>query len=65
MVTQPVSVIFYQPSATYIGRAEAVEDTDITAQITGYLKERHFAEGQIVEKSQLLYSIEPSSFQGL
>ncbi|MCG3726165.1 efflux RND transporter periplasmic adaptor subunit [Vibrio cincinnatiensis] len=63
VVTQPVSVISYQPSATYIGRAEAVEDTDITAQVTGYLKERHFAEGQIVEKGQLLYSIEPSSFQ--
>ena len=63
VVTQPVSVLSYQPSITYIGRAEAVEDTGITAQVAGYLKGRHFSEGQIVEKDQLLYSIEPSSFK--
>jgi membrane fusion protein (multidrug efflux system) len=42
---------------------DAVEDTAITAQVTGYLMERHFQEGQIVEKGQKLYSIEPSSFE--
>ncbi|WP_154179790.1 efflux RND transporter periplasmic adaptor subunit [Vibrio furnissii] len=62
VVTAPVDVLAYQPSTTYIGRAEAMEDTAITAQVTGYLQARHFAEGQIVEKGQLLYSIEPSSF---
>ncbi|HHJ3198293.1 TPA: multidrug efflux RND transporter periplasmic adaptor subunit VmeY [Vibrio parahaemolyticus] len=63
VVTQNVTVIDYQPSKSYIGRIEAVEDTNITAQISGYLQARHFEEGQMVEKGQLLYSIEPSSFE--
>ncbi|ELB2908360.1 multidrug efflux RND transporter periplasmic adaptor subunit VmeY [Vibrio sp. 2art] len=63
VVTQDVTVIDYQPSKSYIGRIEAVEDTNITAQISGYLKARHFEEGQMVEKGQLLYSIEPFSFE--
>ncbi|RTZ17412.1 efflux RND transporter periplasmic adaptor subunit [Vibrio aquaticus] len=53
----------HQHSQSYIGRIEAVEDTNITAQVTGYLQTRHFNEGQMVEKGQLLYSIEPSSFE--
>lgn len=53
----------HQHSQSYIGRIEAVEDTNITAQVTGYLQARHFEEGQMVEKGQLLYSIEPSSFE--
>lgn len=56
VVTKPVEVLAYQPSTTYIGRAEAMEDTAITAQVTGYLQARHFAEGQIVQQGQLLYS---------
>ncbi|HGS5629571.1 TPA: multidrug efflux RND transporter periplasmic adaptor subunit VmeY [Vibrio parahaemolyticus] len=63
VVTQDVMTIDYQPSKSYIGRIEAVEDTNITAQISGYLHARHFEEGQMVEKGQLLYSIEPSSFE--
>ena len=63
VVTQDVIVIDYQPSKSYIGRIEAVEDTNITAQVSGYLKARHFDEGQMVEKGQLLYTIEPSSFE--
>ncbi|MFC0172209.1 efflux RND transporter periplasmic adaptor subunit [Vibrio comitans] len=63
VVVEPVTVVSHQPSKAYVGRVEAVEDVDITAQVTGYLKERHFKEGQIVEKGQLLYTIEPSSFE--
>ncbi|GEA51958.1 MexE family multidrug efflux RND transporter periplasmic adaptor subunit [Vibrio inusitatus NBRC 102082] len=63
VTVEPTIVIAHQPSKAYVGRIEAVEDVDITAQVTGYLKERHFQEGQIVEKGQLLYTIEPSSFE--
>jgi membrane fusion protein (multidrug efflux system) len=61
--TQAVEVIPHQQSKIYIGRMDAVEDTAITAQVSGYLVERHFQEGQIVEKGQLLYTIEPSTFE--
>jgi membrane fusion protein (multidrug efflux system) len=63
VVAQPVETTLYQPSKSYIGRVQAVEDTNITAQISGYLQMRHFEEGQMVEKGQLLFSIEPSSFE--
>lgn len=63
VTVQDVNVIAHQQSKRYVGRVEAVEDTAITAQVSGYLKERHFAEGEMVEKGQLLYSIEPSSFE--
>lgn len=63
VTAENVIVVPYQHSRNYIGRIEAVEDTEITAQISGYLKQRHFEEGQMVEKGQLLYSIEPSSFE--
>lgn len=63
VVTQEVLMLDYQPSNAYIGRVEAVEDTNITAQVSGYLKARHFEEGQFVEKGALLYTIEPSSFE--
>ena len=63
VAVQDVSVVSHQQSKSYIGRIEAVEDTAITAQVSGYLQSRHFKEGQMVEKGQLLYSIEPSSFE--
>ncbi|ELP5727738.1 efflux RND transporter periplasmic adaptor subunit [Vibrio vulnificus] len=63
VVTQTVVTLDYQPSNAYIGRVEAVEDTNITAQVSGYLQARHFEEGQLVEKGALLYTIEPSSFE--
>ncbi|MDN2483582.1 efflux RND transporter periplasmic adaptor subunit [Vibrio agarivorans] len=60
---QNVETIEFQPSKSYIGRVEAVEDTEVTAQVTGYLQDRHFQEGQMVKKGDLLYTIEPSSFE--
>ncbi|WCP70044.1 efflux RND transporter periplasmic adaptor subunit [Vibrio tubiashii] len=63
VVAEQAKFTSHQQSKSYIGRVEAVEDTNITAQVTGYLKSRHFEEGQMVEAGQLLYTIEPSSFE--
>ena len=63
VVAEPVMATSHQQSKSYIGRVEAVEDTNLTAQVSGYLKQRHFEEGQMVEAGQLLYTIEPSSFE--
>lgn len=62
VVVEPVAYLSYQPSTIFIGRAEAIDDTVITAKVTGFLHSRHFTEGQIVESGQLLYSIEASLF---
>lgn len=63
VVAEPVLSTTHQQGKSYIGRVEAVEDTNITAQVSGYLQQRHFDEGQMVEKGQLLFTIEPSSFE--
>ncbi|GAB2651157.1 efflux RND transporter periplasmic adaptor subunit [Vibrio panuliri] len=63
VVAEPVVSTSHQQGKSYIGRVEAVEDTNIIAQVSGYLQHRHFEEGQMVEKGQLLFTIEPSSFE--
>ncbi|AUI88351.1 efflux transporter periplasmic adaptor subunit [Vibrio azureus] len=63
VVTERVMAVDFQPSKSYIGRIEAIEDTNIIAQVSGYLQAHHFNEGQMVKKGQLLYTIEPSTFQ--
>ncbi|WP_117234016.1 efflux RND transporter periplasmic adaptor subunit [Vibrio maerlii] len=65
VVTQDVSVIPLQSSRAYIGRIEAVEDASITAQVSGYILSRNFTEGQIVQKGELLYTIDPAPFEAL
>ncbi len=56
-------VVEHQQSKSYVGRATAVEDTDIIAQVSGYLEARLFTEGQMVEEGDLLYQIEPAPFE--
>ncbi|RJX75748.1 efflux RND transporter periplasmic adaptor subunit [Vibrio sinensis] len=63
VIAKQVTTTSHHQSKSYIGRVQAVEDTTILAQVSGYLKSREFEEGQMVEKGQLLYTIEPSSFQ--
>ncbi|WGV97939.1 efflux RND transporter periplasmic adaptor subunit [Vibrio sp. YMD68] len=63
VITQSAETIDHRGSMTFIGRAEAVDDTGITAQVTGYLQSRHFEEGQMVEEGDLLFTIEPSQFE--
>ncbi|WP_299013143.1 efflux RND transporter periplasmic adaptor subunit [uncultured Photobacterium sp.] len=60
---QPVTVIDYQQGKKFVGRTEAIEDVAITAQVSGYLKDRFFQEGELVEKGQLLFQIEPAAYE--
>lgn len=47
----------------YTGRFEAVERVDVRARVSGFLESVHFREGQIVEKDQVLFIIDPRPFQ--
>ncbi|PKF49409.1 efflux RND transporter periplasmic adaptor subunit [Enterovibrio nigricans] len=60
---QSAELINYQPIQTFVGRTEAVEDVGIVPQVSGYLKMRYFKEGQLVQKGQLLYKIDPSLYE--
>ncbi|USD66813.1 efflux RND transporter periplasmic adaptor subunit [Vibrio sp. SCSIO 43136] len=53
----------YQQNKSFIGRIQAVNDVSITAQVTGYLTDRMFDEGQMVEKGDPLYQIESAPFE--
>jgi len=61
-----VQKVFVQPVATefeFVARTRATEDTDIRARITGTIIERNFAEGQVVEKGELLFQIDPRPYE--
>lgn len=47
----------------FAGRVVAINAQDILARVQGFLIERHFTEGQVVEKDDLLFTIEPDHFQ--
>src|SRR3954470_11118721 len=46
-----------------VGTAEAMSTVQVRAQVTGQLAEVHFSEGQDVKKGQLLFTIDPRSFE--
>ena len=46
----------------FTGTTEATEAVEIRARVEGFLKGIHFSDGAIVEKDQLLFTIEPEAF---
>lgn len=46
----------------FIGRTEAVEDVNIRPRVEGYLLSIDFTEGDVVEKGQLLFEIDPQPY---
>ncbi|PPQ35016.1 efflux RND transporter periplasmic adaptor subunit [Rhodopila globiformis] len=64
----PVEIIVarQQPvtqAAEFVGRIEAVERVEIRARVTGFLQKIDFKEGELVKQGDVLYQIEPDSFQ--
>ncbi len=48
---------------TFTGQFAAVDNVEIRAQVSGYLTEIHFTDGQIVHKGDLLFVIDPRPYQ--
>jgi RND family efflux transporter MFP subunit len=48
---------------TFTGQFAAIDDVEIRAQVSGYLTEIHFTDGQIVHKGDLLFVIDPRPYQ--
>lgn len=48
---------------SFIGRAEAIDDVDIVARVSGFLQEVMVDNGAHVEKDQMLFQIEPDLYQ--
>jgi len=47
----------------YTGRFEPQQMVEIRARVSGYLESRNFKDGQIVEKGQLLFVIDPRPYE--
>jgi len=47
----------------YVGTVRALNEIDVRARVRGYLVERLFAEGQRVERNEVLFRIDPRSYQ--
>lgn len=46
----------------YTGRFEAVDEVSIRARVSGYLDKVHFQPGEIVQKGDVLFTIDPRPF---
>src|SRR6266850_6359953 len=49
----------------YTGRLEAIDTVEVRPRVSGYLESVHFKEGQIVEKGDLLFVIDPRPFRAV
>lgn len=47
----------------FTGRFEAVQSIELRARVPGYLDAIHFRDGQLVEKGDLLFEIDPRPYQ--
>ncbi len=47
----------------FTGRFEAVEAVDVRARVGGYIQGVHFRDGQMVQKGQLLFTLDPRPAQ--
>ena len=53
----------YRPSTLVIAEVKAFDEVNLVARVEGYLRKRHFKEGSLVKKNQLLFEIEPEVYQ--
>ncbi len=49
--------------AVFIGRAEAVDKVDIVARVNGFLETQNVEDGALVNKDDLLFTIEPDLYE--
>ncbi len=47
----------------YTGRFEPVEHVELRPRVSGYIEKVHFTDGQMVNKGDLLFTIDPRPFQ--
>jgi membrane fusion protein (multidrug efflux system) len=47
----------------FVGRVEAISRVEVRARVTGFLEDVLFKEGELVKEGDVLYRIEPDTFQ--
>ena len=61
--TRPAELRPITKAVDFVGRAEAMERVDVRARVTGFLQEVLLKEGGLVREGDVLYRIEPNTFQ--
>ena len=63
VLVQAVSQKAISDSVKFLGRTTAINDVSIRARVQGYLLERNFEEGGDINKGDLLFKIDPESYE--
>jgi membrane fusion protein (multidrug efflux system) len=63
VIVAPAEKVELTRSATFVGRAIAVQKVDLRARVSGFVQERGFAEGADVAKGDVLFRIEPEEYR--
>ena len=50
-------------TATWFGSLRGVDETDIRAQVSGFILKQHFADGTLVKKGDVLFTIDPAPYE--
>jgi RND family efflux transporter MFP subunit len=54
---------FIDQEKEYIAHVEPIQEVDLLPRIEGYIEAVHFDEGSLVERGQLLFTIDPREYQ--
>src|SRR6266404_917512 len=49
--------------ADYVGRTAAIDSVEVRARVGGYLQKVNFKEGELVKKGQVLFEIDPRTYE--
>ena len=63
VVTATVGEASLKPPIKYVGHVEAIQDVEIFAQVSGTIQKVHFKEGAMVNRGDLLYTIDPDRYR--
>jgi membrane fusion protein (multidrug efflux system) len=63
VLVQPAEQTAIADQAEFIGRAAAVDKVDLRARVKGFLGPRKFNDGDLVKKDEVVFTIEPETYQ--
>jgi membrane fusion protein (multidrug efflux system) len=63
VVVEPVRQGSAEPAREYVGHVEPIQSVDVCAQVAGYVKATHFAEGSLVQEGDLLITIQQAQYK--
>lgn len=63
VIVAPIVEREIKNTTSFVGRSVAVDYVELMPQVEGYLQERLFREGQLVQTGDLLFTIDPAIYQ--